>query len=313
MKSEHRHELAENDLSKILTRALEKAEPHSNKILVAALVVTVVVVAVVYGMRSAGGDRSAGFAELTGCETGDCFENVADEYPDSPVGMWARLRAAEQYLDDGIRTSTSNRNASRDSLQRAKDAFDRVLKGENVPPQARERALYGMGVCLETLSDENTGPAIEAYQSLLDEFKDSQYRYLAADRIAALKTSRAQEFYAWFHEQNPKPEDRPGPRDPLDFLRNTTPETPTAGDDGSGLPPPPPSAEPQTAAPTPPTGPGAESGPALPQQPPPDAAPGTPESSSGATPDGEAPGETKPATPMPEGDGSAAPAGEAQP
>jgi hypothetical protein len=262
-------------------------------------------------MKATSGDLSAGFAELTGCETGDCFENVADEYPDSPVGMWARLRAAEQYLDDGIRASTSNRNASHDSLQRAKDAFDRVLKGENVPPQARERALFGMGVCLETLSNENTGPAIEAYESLLGEFKESQYRYLAEDRIAALKTSRAQEFYAWFHAQNPRPEDRPGPRDRLDFLRNSDPETPPGGDDGSGLPPPPPSAEPQTSAPSPPTDPG--SGPSLPQQSPPDAAPGTPESSSGTTPDGAAADEKRPASSVPEDQGSAAPAGETQP
>ncbi len=53
MKSEHRHELAENDLSKVLTRFLEKAEPHSNKILLAALAVTVVVVAVVSNAFSA--------------------------------------------------------------------------------------------------------------------------------------------------------------------------------------------------------------------------------------------------------------------
>jgi hypothetical protein len=311
MKSEHRHELAENDLSKAINRLLEKAEPHSNKILLAALVVTVVVVAVVYGVKSTSGSRSAGFAELTGCETGDCFENVADEYPETAVGVWARLRAAEMYLADGIQTSTTNRNVSSDSLHKAKEAFDQVLKGDNIPPQARERALYGMGTCLETLSDQNTSPAIDAYQSLLDEFKDSQYKYLVEDRIKALKTSQAQEFYAWFHKQNPKPEDRPGPRDPLDFLKHTTPQA--ADDNGSGLPPPPPSAEPQTPAPTPPGDSATESGPSLPQEPPPAGATSTPEPTPGTPPEGAAPGGEKPETPAPEAEGAAAPAPGAQP
>jgi hypothetical protein len=310
MKSEHRHELAENDLSKAITRVLEKAEPHSNKILLAALAVTVVVVAVVYGMKSAGGDRSAGFAELVDCETGDCLETVADQYADSPVGTWARLRSGEMFLADGIQMSTTNGNVSRDSLHKAKEAFERVLDAGQVAPQARERALYGLGTCLESLSDSNTGPAIEAYESLLNEFPESQYRYLVEDRISTLKTSRAQEFYAWFHKQNPKPEDLPDPRDPLDFLDHTEPGVPAGRtDDGTGLPPPPPSAEPQTPAPTPPADGAGAADPTLPEEP----QAGTPESTLkgpdiGPPPDGE-----QPATPAPETEGTAKPAGESAP
>jgi hypothetical protein len=265
----------------------------------------VVVVAVVYGMKSATGTRSAGFAEFTDCETGDCFEDVAEEYPETAIGTWARLRAGEMYLEDGIRTSTTNRNVSNDRLHKAKESFDRVLKGENVPPQARERALYGMGTCLEALSDKDTRPAIEAYKSLLNEFEQTQYKYLVEDRIKALETGQAQDFYAWFHQQNPKPEDRPSPRDPLDFLRNTTPRVPSDDGDGSGLPPPPPSAEPQTPAPTPPADSATESGPALPQERP----AGTQATPTPETPPEEtAPGDDKPATPAPESEDAAAPA-----
>jgi hypothetical protein len=313
MKSEHRHELAENDLSKVINRFLEKAEPHSNKILLAALVVTVVVVAVVYGMKSATGSRSAGFADLTGCETGDCFENVADDYPDSAVGLWARLRSGEMYLADGIERSTTNRRVSNDSLHKAKEAFDRVLKQKDVPPEARERALYGMGTSLEALSDANTSPAIDAYQTLLKEFEDSQYKHLVEDRINTLKTSQAQEFYAWFHKQNPKPEDRPDPRDRLDFLRNSTPEPPGAVDDGSDQPPPPPSAEPQTPAPTAPDESTTEGGPSLPQGPPASGTSTTPDPTLKTPPTSATPGSSQPEAPPQRGEEPPAPAGASQP
>jgi hypothetical protein len=304
MKSEHRHELAENDLSKILSRWLQKVEPHSNKILLAALILTVVVIAVVYGMKSATVNQSAGFADLAKAQTAAEFQNVADDYPDSLVGTWARLRSAEEFLDEGIRLSVSNRSGSNDSLENSREAFDKVLKTPDVPTEIREKALYGMGVCLESLSDGDTASAIEVYETLLREFPDTRYKFLAESRIAALKTSGAQQFYAWFREQNPKPEDRPKPRDfPSDLFGLNPPEEPqrgTSDDDASGLPPPPPSAENVLESPLPPSAAPAESGPALPNG----ASESAPSSSSSpASPAGdspEAPTGESPSAPQPE-------------
>jgi len=317
MKSEHRHELAENDLSKAITRVLKKAEPHSNTILLAALALTVIVVAVVYGMKSASGTRTVGFAEFTDCQTADEFENVADEYPHALVGAWARLRAGELYLDDGIRTSLTNRNLSNDNLHKAKDAFDQVLKfeGVEVPPEARERALYGLGTCLEVLSDGDTQPAIDAYKALLHEFEKTQYKHLVEERITALESAQAKEFYAWFHKLNPRPEDRPSPRDGLDFLEHTTPRDSVNEDDGTGLPPPPPSAQPQIEAPAPPAG--LESGnqpTATPEkpatEPPATESTGTPEATPETPPDGSRPeGDAK--SEIPQDSGGAADKSEA--
>lgn len=271
MKSEHRHELAENDLGKILNRWLQKIEPHSNKILLAALALTVVIVAVVYGMKSASVGKSAGFTELAKASTAAEFQNVADDFPDSLVGTWARLRSAEEFLDEGIRLSITNRSGSDDSLNNAREAFDKVLKSKSVPPEVREKALYGMGVCLESLSDGDTTAAVDVYETLLREFPETRFKYLAEGRIAALKTSRAQQFYAWFRQQNPKPEDRPKPRDfPSDLFGLTPPEPPqppATTDDASGLPPPPPSAERVLDAPDAASDATGESGPALPGRP----------------------------------------------
>jgi hypothetical protein len=79
----------------------------------------------------------------------------------------------------------------------------------------REQALLGYAVTLETMSDGDTTEAVAAYEKLLEEFPDSRLKGYAADRAASLKTGGAQDFYAWFHQLNPKPPERPGPQDQL--------------------------------------------------------------------------------------------------
>ncbi len=241
MKSEHRHDLAENDLSKLLTRWLQRIEPYSNKILIGALVVTVVIVATVMTMRSSRATRSAGFTELAGCSTPDCYETVAKDFPESVAGSWARLRAAEEYLEEGIRLSVSDGKASEGSLEKSQESFEMVLKGD-APAEVREKALNGLGMCLEAVSDGDTTDAVEAYEQLLSEFPETRYRRWAENRIEQLKTGRVQQFYSWFAQQDPKPEDRPNPFDfPSPFPATDSPLEIIDNPD-SDLPPPPPSA-----------------------------------------------------------------------
>jgi hypothetical protein len=91
-----------------------------------------------------------------------------------------------------------------------------------------ERALFGLARAKEALPDKNLGPskvddaAIETYQRLLTEFPISIYKDFAESRIAALKTGTAQDFYAWFEQQNPKPADREMPKDLIPPLPDET-------------------------------------------------------------------------------------------
>lgn len=259
MKSEHRHELAENDLSKIISRWRDQLEPHANKILIGFLLVAVLVVGGIVAMRSTSASSSVGFTELVLANGAEDFETVAEDFDGTLAGTWARLRAGEEYLREGLRLSLSDRPASNERLEQAQVSFEKVLKGADVPPEVREKALYGLATTLEAMSSQQTGtgPAIEAYQRLIDEFPETRYRRWAEERIATLESPQAQEFYAWFHSQNPKPEDRPLPRDFPDPFSGMTDES-TADPLGAELdlldsmPPPPPSSERNSTAPTPP-------------------------------------------------------------
>lgn len=228
MKSEHRHELAENDLGKLIAEGRDRIEPHRNAVLIALLVATVLIIGAIVVYRTQTAKSMVGAAELAEASTPDEYNSVAEQFPGTETGLWARLRAGEGYLREGIRLSLTNRAASNDSLEQAQKSLETVLKAENLPSEVQEQALFSLAVCLESLTSQQTTtkPAIDAYQRLLTVFKDSRYKARAEARIKELEKPSSEEFYAWFHAQNPKPEDRPRPMDfnnlPFDFPQDTS-------------------------------------------------------------------------------------------
>ncbi len=248
MKAEHRHELAENDLNKVLARWMQRIEPWSNQILLGFLALTVAAVGVVVWKQRSHASRDSGFTQLAACRAADDFATVADEFEGTSPGAWARLRAGEEYLQEGVRLSMSDRLGSDDRLNQAKKSFDKVLDANNVPSEVREKALKGMALTLESLSDGETGLAIKAYETLLAEFPNTRYKRWADDRIQILQSGGAQQFYAWFHKQQPRPEDRPSP---LDFLKQQFPDLGAKPGEEPGLPPPPPPPQRATGRPFP--------------------------------------------------------------
>ncbi len=151
------------------------------------------------------------------------FAATAEKFPDHPAGQWAGLMEAERALSEGIRTSRTNRKASISELNQARAAFGKL--SESKSELLQERRLFGLARCLETLagvdvSGEKGGEnvkgvadAVTAYEQFLERYPDSIYTSLAENRITALKTERAKDFYAWYREQAPNPADLKTPQD----------------------------------------------------------------------------------------------------
>ncbi len=213
MKSEHRHELQTNDLSKVLDRTKPFLEAYGASILMALVGGIVLAIGYYVWSNSTHSRREAGWAELAAAQSAEDFDTVVEDFPGTKVAFWAKLRSAESHLQSGIPQAFSNRAGALDSLEQAKTRFQELADAPGAPPEVRERALFGLGRTLETLSDGNAQPAIDAYQKLVDDFPESVYRTEAEARVTDLKTGSAQEFYAWFHKQNPTPADRTRPSD----------------------------------------------------------------------------------------------------
>lgn len=215
MKSQERHELKTHELDKVAALLRSFFKRHGQTILIGFCSVIVVLAIVVFWRRSATTQSARAWQGMIAAVDAESFATVADEQADSgsAVALWARLKAAERHYRDALQLYYTNRAAGREELSLAREAFEAVLQSAEASATIRERALFGLARCKETASGGNTQEAISAYEDLLSEFPETIYRDEAEKRIKALQSRPAQDFYAWFTQQQPKPEDREQPRD----------------------------------------------------------------------------------------------------
>ncbi|WP_437204052.1 tetratricopeptide repeat protein [Planctomicrobium sp. SH664] len=211
--NEHFHHApAPTELEKVLNQGASRIEPYSNQILLLILVVTIAGVGGIIWYRGKSASQEAGWNQYYTRKSAEDFLELADKYPNQPVSNWARLQAGRLFLAEGLNQALTNREVSDERLKKAETAFDSLVKA-NIPAEIREEALYNIATTREALSNGDNKPAITAYEQLLAEYPDSQHRSWAEARVEALKTNSAEEFYAWFRKQDPKPADRQLPRD----------------------------------------------------------------------------------------------------
>lgn len=207
MKSDERHRLNENELGRVVQTAGNKIERNASMIVTVICGCLLVAAVVVWLGRLSNASSTAAWTLMENAETVDDFGTIAEQEKNTPAGNWARLRVAELNLRSGGDALFSDRELAKSDLARARDGFEQLVSSSSSGPVIRERALWGLAVCLESLSDGDTTKAIAAYQRLLQDFPDSIYKASAEERVAALKTGGATEFYAWFDKLNPKPAD----------------------------------------------------------------------------------------------------------
>jgi hypothetical protein len=221
MKSEHRHELKTNELERIASdwgHASERyLHQHTNLLIAGAVALVVLIIGGIYWRTSAGSYDSQGWRALSDAQSTADFGTVADKYAGTKVALWARLQEGENELSSGVRLFFTDREAGRSDLKKAEENFEKLINDKSSPDEIVDRALFGLAQCRESMPPKDTGaatinnPAIEVYERLLK--RDTPYKQLAEERIAALRTATAQDFNAWFALQNPKPADRAMPKD----------------------------------------------------------------------------------------------------
>ncbi len=165
--------------------------------------------------RTSSTRSEAAWAQYSQARSAEDFGNIADVYSNTEVGTWARLGEGERWVDSGILLMFTDRAAALGELKKADEAFRMVLSNKSGADVARERAAWGLAKSTEAQSDSDTTKAIEGYSALLNQFPKSIYKAAAEERIEALKSPDAKEFYAWFHKQHPKPPDLKKPKDGL--------------------------------------------------------------------------------------------------
>jgi hypothetical protein len=214
------HHEDEVQLAKILKESKPWLEKYGTTLIYALAAVMAVAAVVVYLLRQppATAEESG---QLLVASTPEEFQNVADETPDSKIGIIARLRQAELLLQDAVSKLFTDRKSGVETLDQAATTFQRLSERKDISPNIRERVLAGLARVAEARcdgSDATVTTAVEAWQELLKQFPDSRmFKEIAEDRIRKLPLESTKSFYAWFQKQDPKPgddlllpQDRPG-------------------------------------------------------------------------------------------------------
>lgn len=213
MDSQHRHELQQNDLRKLTTKAAPFVEQYAWHLVGAAVAALAVFFGLAYWFSETSAAMSEGWAQFDrvlhepNADAGD-YAELAEQYPGSTVAAWARLKEADDFLKSGLKEAFTNREVSQSELKKGLEAYQPLgAGGPGVSPEIRERALFGLARCQEAMSDGKSDDAVATYQRLLKEFPETIFQSIASERIKELETPQAKDFYAWFHELKPQPKD----------------------------------------------------------------------------------------------------------
>ena len=221
---------SENELAKVVEKSLPFLDKHGNTLLLAVAGVLALAALIIFATKwsSTGGDDQ-GWAMISAANATEDYAKIAEDYPGTNVGMWAKLIEADSYQQSAVQLSFTDREASRNELERAKKQYDELLK-MTLPREIEEKALFGLAKCAEIGCDGDTGEAIAAYEAVVAKFEDSIYKDSVEQRVADLKRADSKEFYTFWGAQNPKPGDRIPPSDtgasPFGSQSVTLPETP---------------------------------------------------------------------------------------
>ena len=213
MKSEHRHELQTNDLSKWTEKTVQVLEIYSNQILWTICGILLLSAGIIYWMRTSHAAESSAWTDLASSRSPEDLDELTTRHSGTRASDWAMLEKGEAYLGSGIRDMFKDREKANTDLNKARTAFESLASRGSLVAELRMRALFGQAQCEESMSDGELDPVIRQYEKIVSEYPQTVYADLAKQRIEALKASGAQGFYAWFHAQNPKPPAAPKPED----------------------------------------------------------------------------------------------------
>ncbi|MCH2211429.1 MAG: hypothetical protein MK110_09010 [Fuerstiella sp.] len=138
------------------------------------------------------------------------FQDIADQYDGTPLGILARLKQAEERLQSAFRKMFTDRAAANIELADAEVALGRLGDLKQLDSIVRQRVLLGLARLAEIRCDgtaDSLQSAANAWQNVLDQEGVSIAADYAEGRMEAMKDPATATFYAWFHGLDPKPAD----------------------------------------------------------------------------------------------------------
>lgn len=191
--------LEENIVADNLVNAYKRIEPYSKLIL--AAIVAIVIVFIGIGLY-----RSDQTAKRSDATLQLLMENpeVSSQYPGTVAAAWSELFQANDNLAQGINALYQDRDEAETLLSQAKDQF-RDARAASDDRLLLSRANFGLGMAAESLGELEE--AIDAYKRCVEANESEQMVEIAQERADRLSKPQAEDFLAWFSDQDFSPAD----------------------------------------------------------------------------------------------------------
>lgn len=230
MKTERRHELQTNQLAKWTIRWLDRIKPYTTAILAGVLGAAVLYALYAYLTHNSSARQATAWQRYMGARVTDRtgavdpaglsdLQEVADEFPGSRAGDWARLALADAQRDQGADELFKDKAAASQSLNSAVENYELVQSSAPHESSIGLWATMGLGQAHEFRSDLTK--AKKAYQQVIDSWPNTPGARRAEARLAQLSRKSTQRFYDWFKKEEPAPVPDLGGLSGLDFNDNS--------------------------------------------------------------------------------------------
>jgi hypothetical protein len=204
MKTERRHELEANELAIRLGKITEAIQPRARAVVAGIVAIVAIVLIIQYSGSTSSTRQTEGWDRYAAAtSSGDTFEldSLGEEFKRAPVGSWARLVLADQYLSTGVRETFRDRAQANSDIDRAITNYEAVRENAS-HDLLKQRAHFGLGRAHESLS--KLDKAQQNYKAIVDGWPDSALAVAAQSRLDDLALRRTRAFYDWFALQSPQ-------------------------------------------------------------------------------------------------------------
>ena len=227
MKSQRRHELEKNELAAWITGAYKRFKPYEKILTVTLAFAAVVLLIYTVSARYSSARSAEGWNEFDEAFSlgagGANFEGIIQSYPDTDLGHWAAVIAADAYLGSGCNQLFVNKADAFRDLKLAVEHYMRVLE-KSQHRLIRERATWGLARAHEAMARDrkDLDRAAEEYEKVFTNWPEGAYAEAARRRHEDLNRENTAEMYLRFAKYEPKPAfldepGTPGERPPFDF------------------------------------------------------------------------------------------------
>ena len=197
----------QTELEKLIRSSGPWLSENATTLIYAAAAFLAIAAAIVYFNRKPSGNLEASRSLLTAVSPED-YRDVADEFPNTKIGIWSRLRQADRLRDNAVTHLFTDRVVGSEELDQSEAAYQQLADRTDLDEQVCERVLIGLARIADARLDgtqESADTAIAAYQRVLDEFDTSIDRKQCETRIAEIGSDASRSWNAWFHAYSPTP------------------------------------------------------------------------------------------------------------